>query len=178
MSSSERTGYDFSVLRELRQRAGVSIEAVARSTGLGVSTLARIETNQNLPSLTTLRLLADHFGLSPASLLEMVEPAVVELAQEELEHLGDVVRRGVTFPDVQLIVGEAKAGDDSQMVHRHEGCHQIQWVLEGRLISEVQGRGIEVPAGRAVRFDGGFDHASRFLEDTRYLVVPIPRKAR
>jgi transcriptional regulator with XRE-family HTH domain len=172
------TAYDFSVLRELRRQAGVTLEAVAAATGVSFSTLTRIETNQNLPSLTTLSALARYFGQSPARLLEMAGPAVIEQVEEQLEELGDVRRRGVTFPDARLIIGEARAGDLSQRPHRHEGYHQLQWVLEGRMVSKVQGREVPIEAGRAVRFDGGFEHVSHFVEDTRYLVVLLPKRAR
>lgn len=178
MTRGAKTDYDFSVLRDLRKQAGVTLEAVAAETGVSLSTLTRIETNQNLPSLTTLHALAEFFGLSPASLLAGAEPVVIEEVGEELEELGDVLRRGVTLPDARLVVGEAKAGDTSQRPHRHEGFYQIQWVLEGRMVSRVQGLEVSLEAGRAVRFDGGFEHVSHFVEDTRYLVVLIPKRPR
>ena len=178
MKGKAAGGYDFSVLRALRRQADVTLETVAAATGLSFSTLNRIERNQNLPSLTTLSALAEHFAVSPATLLEMAQPVVVEQVDEELEEIGDVKRRGVSFPDVRLVVGEAQAGDYSQKPHRHDGFYQIQWVIEGRVRCRVQGHDTEVGPGCAIRFDADFEHVSHFLEDTRYLVVLIPKRAR
>ncbi len=178
MTKQGDSEYDFSVVRALRNQAGVTLEEVAESTGVSLSTLARIEKNQNQPSLSTLRALAACFGLSPATLLAAAEPAVVEQVDEELQNLGAVTRRGVSFPDAQLIVGEAKAGDSAQRPHQHEGFYQLQWVLEGSMVTRIQGRDVTIGAGRAVRFDGGFEHAARFVEDTTYLVVLLPKQTR
>jgi len=178
MSTELLVGYDFSVLRELRQQAGVTLQELAQATGVSFSTLNRIEGNQNLPSLTTLTVLAGFFGLSAANLLDLAGTQVVELAEERLEDLGRVQRRGVTLPDGQVILGTGAAGDDSQTPHQHPGHYQIQWVLEGRLVLRVQHREFDVRAGQAVKFDAGFEHASRFVEDTRYIAVLIPKRTK
>ena len=170
--------YDFSVLRDLRHQAGVTLEEVAVATGLSFSTLGRIESNQNLPSLSTLSLLAEFFGLSPPNLLELAGSNVVECVEEELEELGRVRRRGISLPDVQVVLGTASAGDVSQTPHRHEGCYQVQWVLEGRLIAHLHERQFELSAGQAIKFDAGFEHASHFVEDTTYVVALVPKRTK
>jgi transcriptional regulator with XRE-family HTH domain len=171
-------GYDFSVLRELRQQAGETLQELAEATGVSFSTLNRIEGNQNLPSITTLTALAAHFGMSAANLLDLAGSHVVECAEEEFETLGRGRRRGVNLPDVKLILGTAESGDESQILHRHPGHYQVQWVLEGRLVIRVQQREFELTAGEAVKFDAGFEHASRFLEDTRYVAALIPKRTK
>ena len=97
--------------------------------------------------------------------------------EEELEQLGQVNRRGVSFPDAQVILGEADEGGYSD-VHNHTGFYQILWVLEGRLKAKVNGRRFELEAGQAIRFGADFEHSSEYLEDTRYLVVLIPKRTR
>ncbi len=169
--------YDFSVLRGLRQQAGATLEAMAEDTGVSLSTLTRIESNQNLPSIPTLAALAEYFGMSPPNLLELAGSHVVEHGEEQLEELGDVRRRGVSLPDVQIVMGEASAGDE-QKAHTHKGFYQVQWVLEGRVIAEVHGRKFLLTRGQAIKFDAGFEHVSRFEEDSRYVVVLVPRRTK
>ena len=170
--------YDFSVLRGLRQQAGATLEGMAEETGVSLSTLTRIESNQNLPSISTLSILAEYFGMSPPNLLELAGSHVVEHVEEKLEELGAVRRRGVTLPDVQVIMGEADAGDLSQKPHTHKGFYQVQWVLQGRLRAQVHGKEYEVRSGQAIKFDAGFEHASRFEEDTQYIVVLVPKRTK
>jgi len=170
--------YDFSVLRGLRQQAGATLERTAEETGVSLSTLTRIESNQNMPSLPTLATLAEYFGMSPPNLLELAGSHVVEHGEEQLEVLGDVRRRGVSLPDVQIILGEADAEDFSQRPHTHKGFYQVQWVLEGRLRAQVQGREYELSAGQAIKFDAGFEHVSRFEEATKYIVVLVPKRTK
>ena len=168
--------YDFSVLRGLRQQAGATLEGMAEETGVSLSTLTRIESNQNLPSIPTLATLAEYFGMSPPNLLELAGSHVVERVEERLEDLGDGQRRGVSLADVQIILGEADAGDFSQRPHTHKGYYQLQWVLEGRLRVLVHGKEYELNAGQAVKFDAGYEHASRFEEETKYVVVLVPKR--
>ncbi len=169
--------YDFSVLRSLRQQARVTLERTAEETGVSLSTLTRIESNQNLPSIPTLTTLAEYFGMSPPNLLELAGSHVVEHGEEELEELGDVRRRGVSLPDVKIVLGEANAGN-IQKAHTHKGFYQVQWVLDGRLKAQVHGGEYEVGAGQAIKFDAGFEHVSQFVEDTRYVVVLVPKRTK
>ena len=110
-------------------------------------------------------------------MVELASTNVIEHVEEELEELGQVKRRGVCFPDAQVIMGEADAGGYSE-VHNHSGFDQILWVLEGRLNARVNGRELELEASQAVRFNGDFEHASNYPEDTRYIVVLVPRRTR
>ena len=177
MKKNAAPAFDFSFLRQLRQEAKVSMDRLVEETGISISTLVRIESNQNKPNLTTLSILSEYFGLSPAHMVELASTNVIEHVEEELEELGQVKRRGVCFPDAQVIMGEADAGGYSE-VHNHSGFDQILWVLEGRLNARVNGRELELEASQAVRFNGDFEHASNYPEDTRYIVVLVPRRTR
>lgn len=57
-------------LKELRLQAGLSQEALAARTDLSQRTIARLESGRgSKPSRTTIRLLAQAFGLTPAELI-------------------------------------------------------------------------------------------------------------
>lgn len=178
ISRSEIPSFDFTVLRELRRQANVTLEQMAEETGLSFSTLSRIESNQNQPSLSTLSVLAGYFGLSPANLLDLAGATVVEHLEEDMEDLGDVKRRGVTLPDLKIVLGSAGTGNLTQVPHRHEGFTQIQWVTRGRLVVRIQGQQYELKAGQAIRFDAGLEHVSSFAEETEYIVVLVPKRTR
>lgn len=57
-------------LKELRLRAGLSQEGLAARTDLSQRTIARLESGRgSKPSRTTIRLLAQAFGVTPEDLL-------------------------------------------------------------------------------------------------------------
>ena len=177
MKKPGSSDYDFSFLRQLRNEAKVSLDRLVEETGISFSTLTRIESNQNKPNLTTLSSLAKFFGLSPAHMVELATSNVIAHVEEELEDLGDVRRRGVSYPDAQVILGEAKAGEYSER-HRHDGSYQILWVLEGRLKAQIGDREFELDAGQAIRFGADLEHKASYQEDTRYIVVLVPKRTR
>jgi transcriptional regulator with XRE-family HTH domain len=57
-------------IRQLRNRKGVSLRALARLSGVGVATLARIESRKANPRLNTLIRLADVLDVSIQQLFE------------------------------------------------------------------------------------------------------------
>lgn len=57
------------VLRESRERAGLSQERLALASGYDRAGLGRMERGQHLPSLPTLFVLAETLGTTPDSML-------------------------------------------------------------------------------------------------------------
>jgi len=170
--------YDFGVIRELRQRHGVTLEQVSSATGIGTSTLNRIEKNQNLPSLTTLGQLAATFGMSAANLLDLAGASVVRLHEEEVPLAGVQQRRGVSVPDLDVFLCSKGGQVVGQEPHRHEGRYQTFWVLKGRAEVHVKDQVIPVQAGQALRFDADLEHHTVLGEDTEYLVALTPKLTR
>lgn len=57
-------------LREVRKRRMFTQEELAQKSGVGVTTIVRIERNRVEPQGRTIRKLADALGVDPADLLE------------------------------------------------------------------------------------------------------------
>jgi transcriptional regulator with XRE-family HTH domain len=169
---------DFSVLRELRHRSGLTLEQVAERTGISFATLSRVESNRNDPSLDTLIRLAACFGLSAANLLDLAGTHVVEFAHESIRRLGTAKRRVVRLTDTELILVEATAVDGLQPPHNHPGQYQLMWVLDGSAALTVGDQEHVLGPGDAMKFDAGLTHSARFTEDTSYVVVLVPRRVR
>jgi len=178
MKRTSRRDFDFSVLRELRNRKQVTLEKLAEQTGVSFSTLARIESNQNQPGLTTLKKLADFFGMTPANLLELSSSFIVERTQEERDVMEPVSRRLLNLADVALRVSEGKAGKSSREPHQHLGSYQITWVLEGHMVLTIHGDKHELKTSEALQFDAAFEHEVKFITDTSYVVALVPKHAK
>ena len=75
------TGQDFGHrLRELRDRAGLSQEALAKRAKLSSATISRIELGQSSPNLDTMVALANALGLTVTGLLIDITDEAAELA--------------------------------------------------------------------------------------------------
>jgi transcriptional regulator with XRE-family HTH domain len=66
------------VLRQLRERAGLSQEALADKSGLDRTYISLLERAQRQPTLKTLARLADALGISLAALSKKVEDRLNE----------------------------------------------------------------------------------------------------
>ncbi len=61
------------IILELRKEKGISQQAVANAVGISQSTIAKIEINRNEATASTIRKLADFFGVSADYLLGRTE---------------------------------------------------------------------------------------------------------
>ena len=178
MKGKKAADYDFSILRELRNQYNVTLEKLAEATGVSFSTLTRIESNQNLPSLKTVKLLSEYFGMTPAHFLELTTAFIVERTEESVEILGNIQRRGLSFSEIRLRIGEGRAGQSDEAPHQHMNDYQLTWVLRGRLIVNIHGEDHELSAGEAVKFDAGFEHTVKLLDDSSYVVALVPKRTK
>lgn len=178
VSHEENADYDFSILRELRNQYKITLEGLAEATGISFSTLTRIESNQNRPSLATLKRLADFFGMTPAHLLELTTSFIVERRVETRDKMGTIKRRSVAFSELRLRAAQGKAGQSAEEPHLHVHDYQVTWVLEGRMVLNIHGKDYELPAGHAIHFDAGFAHSSRLIEDSVYVVALMPKRTK
>lgn len=62
--------FRLSQLRAVRMAKGMSLEEVARESGVTIGTVARIECCEHMPHIVTMRKLAAALGVTPQELLE------------------------------------------------------------------------------------------------------------
>ena len=63
--------FDFTILRELRKRAGLSIGEVSAESGVSAAVISKLERNRTRAELDTLYRLARVFGITAAELLNL-----------------------------------------------------------------------------------------------------------
>lgn len=178
MKREDNKDFDFSILKELRQGRGLSLNSLAERTGLSYATLARIESNRYQPSLNTIKVLAEFFGITPAHLLELTTSYIVEHKSEKNIDVKPSGRREVAFGGIKLRMGAGKSGQKAKRPHQHIDYYQITWVLKGRMVVRIHNRDYELKKGQALKFDAAFSHNTRFIDDTEFIVALIPKKGR
>ncbi|MEU6086578.1 XRE family transcriptional regulator [Streptomyces sp. NPDC047085] len=149
-------------LRALRRRAGLTLEAAARSAGLSPAHLSRLETGQRQPSLPMLLALARIYGTTVSELLgETVadRDAVVRAADMEPTRAGGwtYVQAGAPGRAMQALRVQVPYGTQSDIVRVHPGEEWL-YVLKGRLGLRLGDTAHVLAPGDSAHFDSLTPH--------------------
>jgi transcriptional regulator with XRE-family HTH domain len=162
-------------LRAFRRKQGWTLAEVNQKTGLPVSTLSRIETDQISPTYDQLSKLSVGLCIDMAQLLsgEMDDAKPVQTARRSVNRAGDgqildTPMQSLRYLSVDLtnkqfapIVGEIKARslEEAGEFHRHNG-EEFIFVVSGELeLHSESYTPLRLRAGDSVYFDSGMAHA-------------------
>jgi transcriptional regulator with XRE-family HTH domain len=153
-------------LRALRKRRGVTLEQLADSTKISVSTLSRLESGQRRPTLDLLLPLArahdvplDELVGAPASGDPRVYPRPIQRGGATWLPLtrnqgGPAVFKQIIPPNPDPSAGPGVPSDQGA----HEG-HEWLYVIAGRLRLTLGDKDFILSAGQAAEFDTRIPHA-------------------
>jgi transcriptional regulator with XRE-family HTH domain len=162
-------------LRAFRRKQGWTLAEVNQKTGLPVSTLSRIETDQISPTYDQLSKLSVGLCIDMAQLLsgEMDDAKPVQTARRSVNRAGDgqildTPMQSLRYLSVDLtnkqfapIIGEIKARslEEAGEFHRHNG-EEFIFVVSGELeLHSESYTPLRLRAGDSVYFDSGMAHA-------------------
>jgi transcriptional regulator with XRE-family HTH domain len=155
-------------LRELRRRADLTLAQLARTTGISVSTLSRLESGRRRPTLELLLPLAQAHQVP---LDELVGAPPVGDPRIDPEPF---TRNGVTFTPLTRQAGSLQAykqtmpagsGTGRLEPQVHDGYEWL-YVLAGRLRLVLADRDLVLHPGEAAEFDTRIPHAFGNAGDT------------
>ncbi|WP_333773234.1 helix-turn-helix domain-containing protein [Streptomyces sp. IBSBF 3136] len=149
-------------LRALRRRAGLTLEAAARSAGLSPAHLSRLETGQRQPSLPMLLALARTYGTTVSELLgETVaeRDSIVRAADMEPTHAGGwtYFQAGSSRRGMQALRVRVPYGTQGDIVRVHPGEEWLH-VLKGRLRLRLGDTAHLLAPGDSAHFDSLTPH--------------------
>ncbi|MFF7236456.1 helix-turn-helix domain-containing protein [Streptomyces collinus] len=149
-------------LRALRRRAGLTLEAAARSAGLSPAHLSRLETGQRQPSLPMLLALARIYGTTVSDLLgETVaeRDSIVRAADMEPTHAGGwtYFQAGSSGRGMQALRVRVPYGTQGDIVRVHPGEEWL-YVLKGRLRLRLGDTAHLLAPGDSAHFDSLTPH--------------------
>jgi transcriptional regulator with XRE-family HTH domain len=170
--------FDFTVLRELRKRSGLTIQEVSSQSGVSPSVISKLERNQSAAELDTLFRLARTFGLSVTDLLSLAESPFAHRVQESAYENAGFFFRKVRYANVRLLYATAKAGEALSRPDIHGDDYEVCWVLEGRLKIRLPHEECELTTGDSLQFDAILEHTYEALEDTRFVVAHMRKDKR
>lgn len=177
MISNELT-LDFSVVRDLRKRAGMTLEDVSKKSGISIAGLSKLERNQNMIELDTLYRLARVFGLSATDLLNLTESCSARSKDAEFYQSGPFDFEKISFRGIDCFHAKAKKGGELSKPEAHGDEFEICWLLKGSIRILLPRESHILRPGQALKFDAALAHSYEILEDSEMTILHIQKTHR
>lgn len=171
-------------LKELRTSRKMSLRDLGKATGLSATLLSQIEREVTDPSLRTLRLLADHFGQSIATLFQgtaSMDAAHVTRPDDRMlisANEGQVHYRRVTHGNghLEVLHGTLEPGEASSEDAWSHDAVECAYVLAGELVVEVDDERFVLGTGDAITLCSARPHryVNEGTKTTEFLVSVTP----
>lgn len=175
---SSNLSLDFSIVRELRKRAGMTLEDVSKKSGVSIAGLSKLERNQNMIELETLYRMARVFGLSATDLLNLAESCSAHCKTAEQYSSGPFDFEKVGFKGIDCFKASAKAGASLSKPEAHGDELEICWLHRGHIHITLPREQHWLKAGQALKFDAALPHNYEILEDSEMTIVHIEKTHR
>ncbi|HVM61066.1 MAG TPA: helix-turn-helix domain-containing protein [Verrucomicrobiae bacterium] len=170
--------YDFSFLRDLRKRDGLTIHAVSERSGISPAVISKLERNQTSAELETLFRLSRVFGMNATEMLYLAEQRTAQRAFETSHVGGDFVFREVQYGNVRILFGAAPKGARVSRPEIHRDDYEVCWVLSGRLAVTLPHERHQLKPGEAIQFDAVLHHTYEALESCQVIVLHLRKGKR
>ncbi len=178
MHASAPLELDFSVVRDLRKRHGLTLGEVAERSGVSAAVLSKLERNQNVCEIDTLYRVARVFGLSSSDLLGLAENCTARLKRETGYESGPFHFRRITFDGVSCYAATARAGGRLTKPEAHHDDFEVCWVQSGRVRVQLPREKHTLGPGDALKFDAVLEHTYEILEDASLFILHLRKDHR
>jgi len=169
---------DFSVVRDLRKRAGMTLEAVSQKSGVSIAGLSKLERNQNMIELDTLYRLARVFGLSATDLLNLAESCSAHCKRAESYTSGPFDFDKVSFKGIDCFRASAKKGGELSKPEAHGDEFEICWLHRGGIRITLPRETHTLGPGQALKFDAALAHSYEILADSEITILHLEKTHR
>ena len=170
--------YDFSVLRQLRKREGLTIADLSTRSGVSPAVISKLERNQTSAELPTLFYLGRAFGMNATDLLMLAESRTTHRSRETQHQSGAFTFREILYGNVRALLGVARAGGKVSNPEIHQDDLEVCWVLRGRIKVTLPHEQPVLRAGDCVQFDAILEHSYEVIEDCQILILHLKKGKR
>lgn len=177
MNPNELT-LDFSIVRDLRKRAGMTLDDVSQKSGVSIAGLSKLERNQNMIELDTLYRLARVFGLSATDLLNLAESCSAKCKDAEVYTSGPFDFQKIGFKGIDVFQATATAGSNLTKPEAHGDEFEICWVRSGSICITLPRESHTLKPGQALKFDAALEHTYEILENCEITILHIEKTHR
>lgn len=170
--------FDFSIVREIRKRAEMTLSDLSQASGVSVSVISKLERNQTQAEVETLFKIGRVFGMRATDLLTLAEAPLSNRKESEFYDSDGFRFRAVRYANANCLLGEAPKGASISKPEIHHDDHEICWVLKGVLRLTLPRETQTLSEGQSIQFDAIQEHAYEALEECQFLIVHIRKDKR
>ncbi len=171
--------FDFSIIRSLRLKEGLTLEEMVQKTGLTQSTILRLEKNRCNPTANTLARIGRVLRRPPSELVKLAQGVHIVQKKAVCTDFPVPNTRKVLFSNAVIHLVDRPRGSISVSPPSiHADAHEIFCLKKGRIRLRVHDKDFELREGDAILFDALFTHSVEVLEDCFYVVVQISEKVK
>lgn len=177
--------YDFSVLRALRRKLNLTLEDLAKASGLSYPTIASIETNKTFPTLKTIDAIATALKIPAGKLVSLAAHHITQVRQTESVHAQVLKDSGINlekiniahFGELKIFRATAKSGEvvNSMKLHENCDCLELCYCLGGSIEIKVKDEAYHLSTNDVILFDAAFEHEYTAISETEYVVIHLPQ---
>jgi len=182
------TKYDFGILRILRRERNLTLEELAKASGLSYPTVASVETNRVFPSLKTIDAVAGVLQISAGELVSLAARRKTQIRQTESFHAQVLRDSGISLENVnvasfgglKIFRATVKRGSVVNSMKLHDDCdrREVCYCLSGSIEIRVQNETHRLSADDVILFDGALDHEYTAVSEAEYLTIHLPKAGR
>lgn len=169
--------FDFSVLREIRVRAGMTLADLSASSGVSIAVLSKLERNQSQAEVGTLYKIGRALGMRATDIMTLAESPLSNRKEETCYESNGFELRAVRYGNADCLYVEGKQGAKVSKPDIHQDDHEICWVLKGKVRLFLPNETHDLGQGQSIQFDAIQEHAYEALEDCSMIISHI-RKAK
>ncbi len=165
-------------MRALRQKADMSIEALAGDTGCSTERLLKIEADKVLPTVSEVIRISKALSVDPGSFLSAEQKEShrrkVEAFQKRTEAYSYTpLTPGAKAKHMKAFLVQIDPRSDHDMVeYQHEG-EEFIYVLKGKLEIKVGDHLRVLEQGESIHFNSGIRHQLRNLSDVAMELIVV-----
>lgn len=167
---------DFSILKSLRKLKKVTLKKLSDASGVSIQALTKLENNKTNPTVGTLKSICNYFKIDVTSLIQWAEIGhPTKFKSEVIEKLGYSFS---TFRINNIINSyvEMKSGAKCEKTVDHSLDYELCHLISGKLKVFINHEPHLLNPGEVIYFDCIYEHTYESLEDSKFIVVVVPKK--
>ncbi|MBN2843166.1 MAG: helix-turn-helix domain-containing protein [Sedimentisphaerales bacterium] len=173
--------YNFSIVKTLRNAKGMTLEVLAKETGLSIRTISDIELNKAVPSVSSLLALAKSFNVSATELFELSQKTVPQLLSTgpvEIPGVNGNAGNLIELKDLAVVHHQFK--EETTVVLKRKDVlnnpyNEIIYIFTGQAVVTIEDKSYTINARESLCFAGNLPHTIKYSAGTEVVLFYTQR---